>query len=63
MGGGDGVLRVGLTLAPPALAVGTVDLDDSYALGLEVTGETGTIGARPFDTDQPGGTKVAQPAQ
>jgi hypothetical protein len=38
MGSGDGVLGVGLALAPPALAVGTVDFDDPHTLGLEMPG-------------------------
>ena len=62
-GGGDGVLGVGLALEPPALAVGTVDFDDADALGLEVAGEPGAIGTRPFDADQLDRTEVAQPAQ
>jgi len=63
MGGGDGVLGVGLSLAPPALSIGTVDFDDPHALGLEVTGEAGTIGTRPFDTDQLDAAKVTQPTE
>src|ERR1700684_3699199 len=51
-GGRDGVLGVGLALAPATLAVGTVDFDDSDPLGLEMTGEPGTIRPGPFDTDE-----------
>ena len=51
-GGRDGVLRVGLALAPPALAVGAVDFDDADPLGLEMSGEPGAIGPGAFDTDQ-----------
>ena len=62
-GGRDGVLGIGLALAPPALAVGTVDFDDADPLGLEVAGEPGTIGPGPFDADQLDGAEVGEPPQ
>ena len=59
----DGVLGVGLALAPPALAVGTIDFDDADLLGLEVAGEPGSIRTGPFDADEVDRAEVAQPAQ
>ena len=56
-------MGVGLALAPSALALGAVDFDDADPLGLEVTGEPGAIGTRPFDADQLDRTEVAQPPQ
>ena len=62
-GGRDGVLGVGLALAPAALAIGAVDFDDTDAFGLEVTGQPGPIGTRPFDADQLDGAEVGEPPQ
>ena len=62
-GGRDGVLGVGLALAPAALAVGPVDFDDADPLGVEVAGQPGSIGAGPFDADELDGAEVAQPPQ
>ena len=62
-GGRDGVLGVGLALAPAALAVGAVDFDDADPFGLEVPGQPGAIGPGPFDPDQLDGAEVAQPPQ
>ncbi len=62
-GGRDGVLGIGLALAPPALAVGTVHFDDADLLALEMAGEPGPIGPGSFDTDQRDGAEVAQPPQ
>src|SRR5271170_7540849 len=50
-GSRDGIFRVGLALAPAALAVGTIDFDDMDPFILEVPREPGAIGAGPFDTD------------
>ena len=63
MGGGDGVLGIGLSLEPPALAIGAVNFDHSHTLGLEMTGQPSSIGPSPFDADQLDRAKVAQPAQ
>jgi hypothetical protein len=46
-GSGDGVLKVGLSLEPPALSVGSVDFDDADVFTLEVAGQPGTIGPLP----------------
>jgi hypothetical protein len=62
-GGRDGVMGVGLALAPAALAIGPVDFDDPDPLGSEMTGEPGSIGTGPFDTDALDRAEVAQPAQ
>jgi hypothetical protein len=56
-------LGVGLALEPPPLSIGTVDFDDPDPLGLEMTGEPGTIGPRPFDTDQHDGAEVGEPPE
>ncbi len=44
-------------------ATRTVDFDDADPFGLEVTGEPGAIGTRPFDANQLDGAEVAQPPQ
>ena len=62
-GGRDRVLGIGLALAPPALAVGTVDFDDADPLGLEMAGEPGTIGSGPFDADKLDGAEVGEPPE
>ena len=62
-GSRDGVLGVGLALAPAALAVGPIDFDDADPLALEMAGEPGPIGTGPFDTDEVDRAEVAQPAQ
>ena len=62
-GGRDGVLGIGLALAPATLAIGPVDFDDADPLGLEMAGEPGAIGPGPFDADQLDRAEVAQPAQ
>jgi hypothetical protein len=56
-------LGIGLAFEAPALAVGAIDFDDTDMLGLEVTGQPGAIGPRPFDADQLDGAEVAQPPQ
>ena len=62
--GSNGVLGVGLALAPPALAVRTIDLDQPDPLALEVTGDI-----RPHTNpsllppDQLDGAEMAQPPQ
>jgi hypothetical protein len=56
-------LGIGLSLEPPALAIGPIDFDDPDTLGLEVSGESRAIGPGPFDPDQLDGAEVAQPAQ
>jgi hypothetical protein len=50
-GGLDGVELVGLAVAAPLLAVRAVDLDHGDAGGGEMAGESGAVGAGPFDTD------------
>jgi hypothetical protein len=62
-GDGDGVLEIGLALESAALAVRAIDFDDADLLGLEMTGQPRTIGARPFDADELDPAEVAQPAQ
>ena len=62
-GGRDGIFGIGLALAPAALAIGAVHLDDADPFVLKVTGEPGAIRAGPFDTDQLDGAEVAQPPQ
>jgi hypothetical protein len=48
----DGVFGLGLALAPPALAVGSVDLDHAHVVGEEVPGEPRAIAAGSFDAHQ-----------
>jgi hypothetical protein len=62
-GGGHGVFGVGLSLAPPALAVGTVDLDDGDLVGKQVPGQPGPVAAGPFDADELEGPEGLQPAE
>ena len=62
-GGRDGVLGIGLSLEPAALAVGAVDLDDADPLALEMAGEPGAIGPGAFDTDEFDRPEVGQPPQ
>ncbi len=59
----DGVLGIGLSLAPAALAIGAVDFDDADPFNLEMAGQPGAIGPSPFDPDQLDGAEVTQPAQ
>jgi hypothetical protein len=54
-------VRVGLSRAPTALAVGPVDLDDSDLAGKEVPGQSGPVAAGAFDTDQLEGAQALQP--
>ena len=56
-------MGIGLALEPPTLSIGTVDFDDADMLGLEVSGQSGSIGPGPFDTDQLERAEVAQLAQ
>ena len=51
-GCGHGVFGVGLSLAPAALAVRSVDLDDGDLAGKQVPGEPRPVAAGPFDADQ-----------
>jgi hypothetical protein len=60
--GGDRVLRIALAAAAPALAVGTVDLDDTHSLGEEVPGQSGAIAARALDAGELDLAEAAQPA-
>ena len=62
-GGGHGVFGVGLSLAPPALAVGTVDLDDGDLVGKQVPGEPGPVAAGPLDADELERPEGLQPAE
>ena len=61
--GRDGILGIGLALAPAALAIGPVDFDDADLLSLEVPGQPGSIRACALDTDQLNGAEVTQPGQ
>ena len=56
-------MGIGLALEPTPLSIGTVDFDDADPLGLEMTGEPGSIRTCPFDADQLDGAEVAQPPQ
>ena len=56
-------MRVGLALAPAALAVGAVDLDDADPLALEMPGQPGAIGPGAFDADQVDRAEAAQPPE
>ena len=59
----DGVLGIGLALEPTALAVGAIHFDDADPLGLEETGEPGTIRTRPFDADEVDRAEVGEPPE
>ena len=45
-------MGIGLSRAPAALAVGTVDLDDNDLVGEQVPGEPGSVAAGPLDADE-----------
>ena len=62
-GGRDGILGIGLALAPAPLSIGTVHFDDPDLFTLETTGQAGAIRTCAFDADQLHGAEVAQPAQ
>jgi hypothetical protein len=53
--------RVGLALAGPLLAVGTVDLDDVDVVAQQEAGETGAVGAGPLDADPEDRAEAGQP--
>ena len=58
----DGVFGIGLALAPATLAVGSVHLDDTDPLGLQVPGEARSVAAGAFDADELTGPKsLSQP--
>ena len=61
--GGHRIVRIGLTRAPAALAVGPVDLDDGDLVGKDVPGQSGPVAAGAFDTDQLEGAEALEPAQ
>jgi hypothetical protein len=50
-------------ILPATLAIRSVDFDDADTLGLEVPGQTSSIGTGSFDADELNDAKVAQPAQ
>src|ERR1019366_72198 len=59
-GSRDGVLGVGLAVAMPTLAVGSVALDPPDALPVQVTGEPSTIRAGALDAQQLDRTEAFQ---
>jgi hypothetical protein len=62
-GRGHGVVGIGLSRPPAALAVGPVHLDDGYLVAQEVTGKSRPVAAGPFDADQLQGPEALEPAQ
>jgi hypothetical protein len=59
----DGILGIGLALAPAALAVGAIYFDQRDALGMEVPCEAGPVAAGPFDADELEGPEALEPAR
>ena len=61
MGRRDGVFGVGLALAPAALAVGTIHLDHSDLLVVQVPREAGAVAPGALDTHQVDRPEALQP--
>jgi len=62
-GGGHGIDGIGLALPAAGLAVGPVDLDHRHALGVQVAGQAGPVGASALDPDQDHRAEGTQPGQ
>lgn len=62
-GSRDRVNRIGFALTPARLPVGPVDLDHPHVLRGQVPGQTGTVGARPLNTDRTDISERPDPCQ